>query len=218
MCWNASVSLNTFLFSFFSLLLIIYNNKYTQYKIQEINSFWIYIFFLSFIFMQLIEYFIWTNINNDFWNRFFTILAYILLCIQPICSLMIIQNKPLRNKLLVYYSFVLFIFFIILMMKQQTMKSYKDKMKHLVWYSDMNFLLFLFNDICYTFFLLIGLFIEKKWAIIVIGLLSFFIVITKYLKNINNFKNSSGSVWCWYVNLIMLYYLLYLLIYLPFIK
>lgn len=35
MCWNENVSLNTFLFSSFVLLLIFYNNTYTQYKIKH---------------------------------------------------------------------------------------------------------------------------------------------------------------------------------------
>ena len=53
MCWNESVSLNTFLFSSFVLLLIIYNNYYTKYKIPELNNVWIYLFLASFISMQL---------------------------------------------------------------------------------------------------------------------------------------------------------------------
>lgn len=38
MCWNEHVSLNTFLFSSFVLALIVYNNSYTKYKIQELNN------------------------------------------------------------------------------------------------------------------------------------------------------------------------------------
>ena len=53
MCWNESVSLNTFLFSSFVLLLVMYNNYYTKYKITELDNVWIYLFLASFIFMQL---------------------------------------------------------------------------------------------------------------------------------------------------------------------
>lgn len=56
MCWNASVSLNTFLFSSFVLALIIYNNLFTKYKIHELNNIWVYLFLSSFVFMQLIEF------------------------------------------------------------------------------------------------------------------------------------------------------------------
>ena len=146
------------------------------------------------------------------------------------CSLLIINNKSIRNNLLIGYSFVLVIFFIALLFIQKSIKSYKDKENHLVWYSNIEYPFFIINDVCYAFFLSIGLIIERKWAIFIIGFLSFFIVMCKYLKNmkniknlsiiekLNNFHNSSGSVWCWAVNLIMLYYLSYLLIYLPFIQ
>ena len=54
MCWNSQVSLNTFLFSTFVLLLVMYNNYYTQYKIKGMENIWVYVFFMSFITMQLI--------------------------------------------------------------------------------------------------------------------------------------------------------------------
>ena len=101
MCWNASVSLNTFLFSSFILGLIIYNNLFTKYKIQHLNNIWAYLFLSSFILMQLIEFFIWKNINNKFYNNIFSICATLLLIIQPIISIMIITNiKITREKFL----------------------------------------------------------------------------------------------------------------------
>ena len=53
MCWNKDVSLNTFLFSSFVILLIYYNNTYTKYKVAEFNSIWVYVFFGSFIFYAI---------------------------------------------------------------------------------------------------------------------------------------------------------------------
>ena len=100
MCWNEHVSLNTFLFSSFVLALIVYNNSYTKYKIQELNNTWMYIFIASFVFMQLIEFFIWKNINNKFYNNAFSIIATLLLLLQPIASIMILSNIQLRNILL----------------------------------------------------------------------------------------------------------------------
>ena len=50
MCWNENVSLNTFLFSSFVLLLIMYNNAFTQYKINELNNVYIYIYCISHIY------------------------------------------------------------------------------------------------------------------------------------------------------------------------
>ena len=215
MCWNSSVSLNTFLFSISSLLLIIYNNTFTQYKIQEINSFWVYIFFLSFILMQLIEYFIWNHLNNKSFNKILTILAFILLGIQPMCSLMIINNKNVRNMLLFIYVFLLLIC-TLLINDKLFFYTIVDKERHLYWnfYKNYNIIYFILFLI-YFFFLLIGLFIEKKYAILIIGTLSFIFV---YLKYLNSGEQSFKSVWCWSVNLIMLYYIIYLIIYLPLVK
>ena len=103
MCWNEQVSLNTFLFSGFTLALIIYNNSFTKYKVQDLNNKYVYIFIASVIFMQLIEFFIWKNINNHFYNNIFSIFAQLLLLVQPIASIMILSNIPIRNVLLFSY-------------------------------------------------------------------------------------------------------------------
>ena len=111
MCWNEHVSLNTFLFSSFVLLLIFYNNTYTQYKIKDFNSLGVYLFFISFISMQLIEFFIWRNINNAFYNHIFSTMAAMLIFIQPIITLMLLPDILLRNYLLVMYSVVFIPYF-----------------------------------------------------------------------------------------------------------
>ena len=103
MCWNENVSLNTFLFSGFVLMLIIYNNSFTKYKIPELNNKWMYLFIASFVFMQLLEFFIWRNINNAFYNNLFSIFAVLLLFIQPIASIMLITNMQIRKSLLMIY-------------------------------------------------------------------------------------------------------------------
>ena len=38
MCWNEYVSINTFVFGIFVLLLIAFNNKHSQYKIIEFQN------------------------------------------------------------------------------------------------------------------------------------------------------------------------------------
>ena len=104
MCWNQYVSLNTFMFSIFVLLLIAYNNKYTQYKTPLFNNKFVYFFFLSFITMQLIEFFIWRNIDNKKLNNLFSTLGALLLLIQPIASLLMLKDESLKYKLITLYS------------------------------------------------------------------------------------------------------------------
>lgn len=207
MCWNTSVSLNTFLFSGFILLLIIYNNAYTEYKIQELNNIWVYLFLSSFIFMQLVEYFIWKNINNPFYNNLFTIIGFFLIGSQPIFSSMIISNKKIRNIII----FIYLLFAIPYAMYQLYYKKIYSKVSksgHLSWetFKLEPPLLFI-----WLFCLVFSLIYEKLWVGLSFGVILFIISYYKYNK-----EGSVGSMWCWLINSIMIYYAFYLLFYLPY--
>jgi len=209
MCWNESVSLNTFLFSSFVLALIIYNNAYTKYKIQELNNTWMYIFIASFVFMQLIEFFIWRNINNKFYNNFFSILGLLLLFIQPIASIMILQNIELRNLLLASY---------LLVATPYSIYEFSTKHIHTLVSKDGHLKWALFQNhsilwVVWLFFFLFSFVYRKYWS----GLLFAFItLLISFLNYIND--ETMASMWCWSVNSVMIYYAIYLLIYLPFLE
>ena len=201
MCWNENISLNTFLFSGFILALIIYNNSFTKYKIQELNSKWIYFFIASFVFMQLIEFFIWRNINNKFYNNIFSILATLLLIVQPILSIMIVTNVKLRNLLLIAYLF-LAVPYSIYKFSNSNIHSVISESGHLRW----NF--FYLNPIIligWFFFFLFSFVYEKKWLGLVFGLSTLIIAFLNYTKD-----QTVWSMWCWSVNSIMIYYAFYL--------
>lgn len=212
MCWNSEVSLNTFVFSMFVLLLIMYNNAYTKYKIPELNHFWVYAFFISFISMQLIEYFIWKNINNPFYNSFFTKGAIILLLIQPITTIMLITNIVLRNYMLALYL-IFAIPFAIYKFSVKKIASTITKTGHLYW----DFLLYNNNSskniffLVWLFFFLFSLFYNKTYPGFFFGLIMLILMSYNYYND-----GSMGSMWCWIVNSIMLYYAAHLLIYMPF--
>jgi hypothetical protein len=205
MCWNEDVSLNTFLFSGFVLLLIIYNNTYTKYKIKELNDTWIYVFIFSIILMQLIEYFIWKNIKTKY-NHLFTGCAILLLCFQPIASLMLLTNKPFRNVMLSLYCITVIPY---LLYKLYINSFYSVvKQGHLDWKLGTSYIWIL-----WLFFLLYSLVAEQKWVILISSVIMLCVVCVLYLKT-----NTHNSMWCWGVNTIMLYYAGYLLFYLPFLE
>jgi len=213
MCWNESISLNTFLFSNFVLLLIIYNNAFTKYKIQEFDSVWVYVFFTVFFSIQLIEFFIWRNIKNKFYNHFFSLLVTIIIFFQPIFSLMILSNKKLRNILLIIYSSIAIPFSAYHLFKDNP-QSVTSKNGNLIWK------LFDIDDntrpimwIFWLFFFSFSLIYEKKWTMFLFGLITLCIVCYNYLND-----NSYASMWCWTSNSIMIYYAFYLLLYLPFLE
>jgi len=209
MCWNESVSLNTFLFSSFVLILIICNNLYTKYKIQELNNTFIYLFIASFIFMQLIEFFIWKNISNKFYNNIFSIAATMLVIIQPVVSIMILSNIQLRNTLLILYL-SLAIPYSIYKFSTKNIHSVISERGHLRWkFFEITPIIWFVWFLFFTF----SFIYEKKWFGLIFGIVALLITFINY-KN----DHTMWSMWCWSVNSIMIYYAFYLLLYLPFLE
>lgn len=209
MCWNSEVSLNTFLFSSFVLGLIIYNNTFTKYKIRELNNIWIYLFFASFIFMQLIEFFIWRNIDNKFYNKMFSITATLLLLVQPIFSILIISNKKIKQILLSIYL-LLALPYSIWKFSTENIHSIISKSGHLQWIFFKTSPIIL---LMWLFFLLFPLFYEKLWGGCLFGM---FLLSISYYTYMND--RTFGSMWCWIINFIFIYYAGYLLFYLPYVE
>jgi len=213
MCWNAEVSLNTFLFSGFVMVLIIYNNAYTQYKIQFIegvDNIWPYLFMFSFIFIQLIEFFIWKNINNREINSMLSFLLTILLLFQPMASIMLLSGN-IRMYLMSLYV-LLAVPFIIYRYATKEFSVSVSKLNHLQWNTALYenepiiiiiWLLFFLFPLLYTGYVLGVMFSS----------LTLLVIVYNYYKD-----RSFGSMWCWIVNTVMIYFAAYLLFYLPFYK
>ena len=207
MCWNEHVSLNTFLFSGFVLCLVFYNNTFTQYKVPGFSNKWAYLLFASFISMQLVEFFIWRNLNDNFYNQLFSKIGVILILLQPIFSMMLISNIALRNILLLVYL-LLSVPFTIYKFSTKPINSMRSENGHLRW----NFLnLTPLMAIIWGFFFLFGLAHEKKWKGLILAFVLLSVSIYSYYKN-----KTVASMWCWLANSVMIYYALYLLIYLPY--
>lgn len=208
MCWNAEISLNTFLFSSAILILIIYNNTYTQYKVNFFNNIYAYLFLLSFIFMQLVEFFLWKNINNKKINHVLSVLGALLLFLQPAFSLMLISNGKLRNILLLIYVIPAITFFIYLFVTVYFYTTISQK-NHLVWHwgpNNYGYILFAI----WLFFLVFSFFYEKQYLYIGFGLVFLILAFVIY-----NNDGSAKSIWCWSINIIMFILAIELLVYLP---
>jgi hypothetical protein len=211
MCWNQYVSINTFIFGIFGLLLIAFNNKYSTYKIKLFNNPYAYLFMMSFIFMQLIEFILWRNLNNVTINKIASIIGVLLLYIQPITSLLLLDNIPLRNKLLLIYSIPTLIFGSYNLFNTD-IHTVLSPSGHLAWkwtfYNSK--VIDFFVKIFYLFFLFFSLIYNKYYQSIII-LLMYMIFIFYFGKD-----ESSGSVWCLSVNTVILYFILQILIIMPY--
>ena len=210
MCWNQYVSINTFIFGIFGLLLIFLNNKYSNYKIDVFNNSYAYLFMLSFIFMQLFEFILWRNLDNKLINKIVSTFGFLLLSIQPVTSLLLLENIQLRNKLLAIYSIPAFIFAIynIYVTKIHTVISPSG---HLAWRWTFykNGLLQWFVIPFYLFFLFFSLLYNKYYKSLLI-LFLYFLFIYYFGKD-----GSSGSIWCLSVNSVILYFVFQILIVMP---
>lgn len=204
MCWNESISINTFLFGIIVLFSIYINNLYSSKNktFKEFDNPYIYFFMMSFITMQLYEYLLWKYLNNKIINQIVSILGLLLLSIQPIASLTMINNINLRNKLIYIYSIPTF-FYILYQLKINHVHTTVSKLGHLKWNWTYNksklfsFLIYIF----YLFFLYFSLFINKYYSGIIITLPLFIIMYYLYYKD-----GTAGSLWCWSVNTVMVYY------------
>jgi hypothetical protein len=210
MCWNQYVSINTFIFGIFGLVLIAINNKYSNYKLEFFKNPYAYIFMLSVITMQLIEFILWRNLDNKIINKIASTAGFLLITIQPITSLLLLNNINLRNKLLLYYSIPASIFAIYNILTATIYTSVSPS-GHLSWnwtsYKDriIEKLIVIF----YLFFLFFSLIYNKYYSSLFF--LALFGIIIYYFSK----DGSEGSIWCLSINSIILFFLLQVLVIMP---
>jgi hypothetical protein len=161
--------------------------------------------------MQLVEFFLWRNLKNKEANRIISTLGVLLIFIQPIASLFLLPNIPLRNKLLLIYSIpaglgVLYNIF------ATDIYTKVSPCGHLAWNWTFyeNPWIEVVVKMYYLFFLFFSL-MYNKYYITLVSLLMYLCFIYYFNKD-----GSSGSIWCLSANVIMIYFLLEILVVMPF--
>jgi len=130
--------------------------------------------------MQLIEFFIWRNIDNKIYNNLFSIFSALLLIIQPMASIMLVTNIQLRNLLLVSY---------LLMAIPVSIYEFSTKHFHSV-VSEGGYLKWKFFQptpiiwvvfwVVWLFFFLFSFIYEKKWFGLIFALVTLINVYINY--------------------------------------
>ena len=124
MCWNAEISLNTFIYACISAVIVYNLGVITLEAI---------IILLSVSSMQLLEYFIWTYINDDKMNELLSKIGLFIIFFQ-LC-LIINYNKNPVLKPFIILSFSLIILLLILTeFKNIQFKTTKASNGHLRWH------------------------------------------------------------------------------------
>jgi hypothetical protein len=161
--------------------------------------------------MQLIEFFIWRNINDKSLNKLFSILGLLLISFQPIFSLMMLKNNTLKPILLVIYSIVASLFFVYKTTHFEIISSV-SKNGHLKW--EWGHFIKYEIIVVYGLWLLCLLYapiVNKQYTVIFYVMILFILSMYSFYKD-----GSDGSLWCWLINTIMIYYAFKLLFWLPF--
>jgi hypothetical protein len=194
MCWSAEVSLNTFLSGAFLTTII--------YLLNPTDIFGI-VFILSFLIIQLVEYFIWTNIDDKIRLRFFGFLTYFIIFLQPIMLMYFTKNY---KYIYIYIALQLSTLILCLTLIDNIEFPFNiavAKNGHLAWYWSNSYVYMLLFVITYLVFYLYLIYIYANPLIFIISIMTLLYSLYNYYKSY-----TIGSMWCWFANLIVSVYLI----------
>ena len=185
MCWNSKVSLNTFLFSLFGISFALFNNVIGVFG---------FLWYLSFISMQLLEYFAWENLNDKQMNKMLSQIGLFLIIIQIPLFIFMWNDIKHELKLILVGLYSMFVFCIFYFPIDFSM--HKAPNGHLAW-NWLNFPIIIY--IIWLSFAF-GLFLyQKKYVEFSIYLIIVLAVYYTYYKT-----HTWGSLWCWIANILAL--------------
>lgn len=184
MCYNKEISLITYIIgTSLSLYLFLIGDKYDKN---------ISLFFFTFIQIQLVEFFMWTNQNCNIYNKLATIFGNIVLSLQPLSILIgaYIFNTTTINKNIILFLIIINLFILLqtilyyLINNNKFICSNSYNNEGLKW--DINNLPFIVNIFYFlVMFIIWPFFKNKKKGILILLLLLFTLI-----KNVYDFKNN----------------------------
>ena len=196
MCYSASSSFGTFFFVFFICCILWIRGS----KLQKSLS--IMLFFIAL--MQVIEGFLWLNIDCNNINIFITSFIPILLFLQPIIIIGTLYSFGTGNLSPLFYKILLGISLLSLPLYIDWFKDGIGKCTvigqngHLVWpftnYKSTDLVHILYNTSLFIGFATLN----TEWY----GIFYVFMAILGYFKSIITYGHSWGSIWCHFANLL----------------
>jgi len=195
----------------FVLVMIKYNNDNSQYKINDfLMNQYLYFFFLSFISIQLIEYFLWKNLNNIEANKIISKIGLFVILLQPFASIMTIKEINYRNNLLMIYGIPIITYYVY-KITNCNIHTTKSKSGHLFWNWDVSKYEGIILALMYFTFFFYPMYYNKDYILGTFAFITCCLTAYGYRKD-----GSFGSMWCWTANTLMFYYLFQLLYGLPY--
>ena len=188
MCWNQSVSMNTFLFSIFAVFLSFSNGLMDNKTALS---------YLAFISIQLVEYFAWGDINNKKKIELLSKVGFTLILLQPAISLSRLPDDKRNIMMSLYAAFILLTLTIVKPLKDIVFSMHKATNGHLAWdwlpFSLPIALIWLGFFLYYSFSI-------NSYGVLVAVIGSFGLSYYTYYR-----YNTYGSMWCWICNVLSIY-------------
>lgn len=210
MCWNADISINTFIFSFFTLIFIFITNTYTKYKSPTFKNPLVYLFLFAVILIQLTEFFLWRNLDKKALNNLLSRYASFLIYIQMLLLILMIPTLNYKYIMICLFLFTTIIYYLIFNTNKISY-TYLGKNGHLSWdWMNYNGYENIWLFIWLLFYIIPCLLIDNF-------ILSLFVLSSMVFSLFFYFKsNTFGTMWCWSSNLLFLYFIVDILIIQPF--
>lgn len=162
-------------------------------------------FFLTIVCMQLFEFIVWSNLDNNNIRFITSIFAASLLLLQPIASIFTLYPKQIMYNLLILYVILITISNIYIWKNlKEPLNTFFDmypaKNRHLVWNWFKKDKYTIINIIIYSIFLFLPLILMKRYNFMIYGLITLGVSMYSFIE-----ENTWGSMWCWLVNLSIIY-------------
>jgi hypothetical protein len=185
MCWSAEVSLKTYLFGM--ILAVI-----TKLKTKIDTPLWI--FLVLFTHMQLVEYFLWKNIDDpkklEFWSK----IGAVLIVAQPLFLINMMKDGLVKTQLLAFWTVFVLGWFLL---KTNKFETKIGKNGHLVW----NWFPEGAWGLVWVAAWFAPVILSKNYQFLALSLAGFLPSLYFYMKH-----NTWGSMWCWISVMSWLFY------------
>lgn len=181
MCWNATVSLNTFILGVFAIAFALFNGVLSTVEA---------LYYALFVSMQLVEYFAWNHLKDRRFNALLSRVGYAIILLLPLAGIVAFSRDS--NVLLLLVSYLLFALIVASSHKPNYSMS-RAPNGHLAWH----WLQFpTWVVMTYFIFWLSPYLLQGKWILVGLHTSVFLMVYASYLQT-----STWGSMWCWVANL-----------------
>jgi hypothetical protein len=194
MCWNAEVSINTFIFATAGTIIG---------NIAGVHDIYRSIFYMSIASMQLLEFFVWKyglGKNNNALNSTLSAIGLSLILLQPVAAGMMIKEKQVRLAYLVAYAIWTCIYLYTSWPKSFNMSVAKNGHLMWEWFTPASIWLL----VTWTSFIIVALYISRLHIIKFVASAVFVVLATCFSYWMFIRYGTWGSVYCSIINLLFI--------------